>query len=345
MATDLEGNLLWFYPGQLSFLTRPLAGGTILGIDQQVSFDSSYQTVREFDLIGTTVRETNAARVSEQLAAMGKGPVTAFHHEAELLPDGRVVVLAATERILSGVQGPGPVNVLGEMVVVLDRNFQVEWAWDAFDHIDPARAALQGETCAPGGGGCPPFYLSDRANDWLHANSVRYTPDGNLVMSIRHQDWVIKIDYANGQGSGQILWRLGRYGDFTIESDDPDPWFSHQHDATVLPGPDQLLTVVRQRQRPLRPRFDRQEPRPDVPTRRAEPGGQAGLQCGSRPVRSGGRVGAKAAERQFPLRYRFFGRRHPQPLGGDGSAGRVVYDIQADGAAYRSFRMGSLYVP
>ena len=345
VATDLEGNLLWFYREELSFLTRPVAGGTILGIYQKMSSDASYQVVREFDLIGTTVRETNAARVSEQLQAMGKAPVIAFHHEADSLPDGRIVVLAATERILSGVQGPGAVNVLGETVVVLDRNFQVEWAWDSFDHIDPARAAVQGETCLPGGGGCPPFYLSAQANDWLHANSVRYTPDGNLVMSIRHQDWVIKIDYADGRGSGEILWRLGRYGDFTIQSDDPYPWFSHQHDATILPGPDGFLTL-----------FDNSNARFIVDPAAKSRGQMYQLDEKNRVAKlvynvDLGLYAAAVGSAQrlpngnFHFDVGFLGGGTQSRSVETDAAGRVVYDIQADGAAYRSFRMGSLYAP
>ena len=46
----------------------------------------------------------------------------------------------------------------------------------------------------------------------------------------------MKVDYASGEGSGEILWRLGRDGDFTLESDDPYPWFSHQHDAEYDAG-------------------------------------------------------------------------------------------------------------
>src|SRR5262249_23571061 len=30
-------------------------------------------------------------------------------------------------------------------------------------------------------------------------------------------------------------WRLGKDGDFRFDSTDPYPWFSHQHDAKVLP--------------------------------------------------------------------------------------------------------------
>ena len=47
-------------------------------------------------------------------------------------------------------------------------------------------------------------------------------------------DWLVKIDYADGNGSGDVIWRLGKDGDFTAVSDDPAPWFSHQHDGNIL---------------------------------------------------------------------------------------------------------------
>src|SRR5262249_11798790 len=50
----------------------------------------------------------------------------------------------------------------------------------------------------------------------------------------RSQDWVIKLDYANGTGDGHIIWRLGPGGNFTIHSSDPSPWFSHQHDVRYV---------------------------------------------------------------------------------------------------------------
>src|SRR5206468_12476360 len=48
------------------------------------------------------------------------------------------------------------------------------------------------------------------------------------------QDWVLKIDYRNGEGDGHVLWRLGQGGDFTVNSTDANPWFSHQHNAHYI---------------------------------------------------------------------------------------------------------------
>lgn len=243
LATDLSGNLVWYYPGTVSFITRPVPGGFFFGVYEDPTLDSSYQILREFDLAGTTLLETNAARVSEQLASMGRRGINSFHHEATLLPDGKILTLASTEQIMSGIQGTASVDVLGDMILVLDQNLQVVWTWDAFDHLDPHRLPTLGETCTPIGGGCPPFYQAPQAIDWLHGNSLQLTPDGNILYSVRHQDWLIKIAFKNGQGNGGILWRLGKDGDFSITSTDPSPWFSHQHDAGFVPGDNTTLAV------------------------------------------------------------------------------------------------------
>jgi hypothetical protein len=39
-----------------------------------------------------------------------------------------------------------------------------------------------------------------------------------------------------------VNWRLGKDGDFTYDSTDPYPWFSHQHDAGYEPG--SLTTIA-----------------------------------------------------------------------------------------------------
>jgi arylsulfate sulfotransferase len=242
VATDLSGNLLWYCPGDISFITRPDPGGYFWGIREDGSLDTSQQIIRKFDLVGMTILETNAARVNEQLASMGRRPIAAFHHEVRTLPDGRIAALADVEQMLTGVQGPDAVDVIGDMIIVFDRDLNVVWTWDAFDHLDVTRMAVMGETCS-NASACPPFYLAEDAHDWTHGNSVQQTPDGNLLYSSRHQDWLIKIDYNNGEGSGGVIWRLGQDGDFQVASADPSPWFSHQHDGNIELSDPSLLLV------------------------------------------------------------------------------------------------------
>lgn len=228
VATDLGGNTIWYYPDSMLFLTRPQPGGFFFGIDQNQKGNQSKQIVREFDLAGITVAETNAARVNEQLAKMGKRQIGGFHHEARRTSDGHIIVLATVEQIMSDVQGAGPMDIVGDMILALNKDLEVVWTWDAFDHLDVRRMATQFDICVPNA--CPPLFLAKTGNDWLHGNSLSETPEGDLLYSSRSQDWVIKINYQHGYGTGKVEWRLGKDGDFTMVSSDPNPWFSHQHD-------------------------------------------------------------------------------------------------------------------
>ena len=99
---------------------------------------------------------------------------------------------------------------------------------------------MLGETCILARG-CAPTYLAAVANDWTHGNSLSETPDGAFLYSVRHQDWLIKIDYPSGEGSGEF----GVWGRMAISRrlDDPFPWFSHQHDAEVEVGRTSTISV------------------------------------------------------------------------------------------------------
>lgn len=230
-VTDLDGNVVWYYPGAVSLLTRA-ENSRFWGVIQSPG-PKTLQKFREFDLTGMTLRESNAERINEQLRAMGKREISGFHHEARSLPNGRVLVLASNEQIMTDVQGPGDVNIVGDVILVLDKDLQVVWVWDGFDHLDPTQAAILDEKCSIGA--CPPIYLAADGNDWTHANSVQLTPDGAFLVSIRHLDTVIKINYDSGNGDGAVLWTLGRDGDFFLQNADESAWFSHQHDAAMQP--------------------------------------------------------------------------------------------------------------
>lgn len=247
VARDLTGKVLWYYAPFASrsqegtTIYRPLSGGTMLmAADDPTSALVDQQLLQQIDLIGNVTAETNVTRVSQQLVAMGQGPITSFSHDAIQLANGHIIALATNEELLTNVQGAGTVDVIGDAVVDLDQNLQVAWAWSAFNFLDTSRLATLGDTCASGEAGCPPLTLASTANDWLHGNSVNYsTTDGNLIVSLRSQDWVIKINYANGTGNGDVIWRLGNQGDFSFNPvpTEANPWFSHQHDAEYdVPG-------------------------------------------------------------------------------------------------------------
>jgi hypothetical protein len=241
VATDLSGHVEWYYDTQQSglgitnmLIGTLLPGGTVVGVgNDRFSVRNNRDVLREIDLAGNPVRETNLAAVNAQLAALGHEAVYGFHHDVQRLPDGSLAVLAYPERTVT-INGV-PTNYVGEMVVVLDPDFQVKWAWDAFDHLDVHRGPVLGEITQPGSPEPTSVVPVLPAVDWLHVNAVALSPaDGNLILSARTQDWVIKIDYRNGAGDGHVVWRLGQGGDFTLAGASPDAWFSHQHNAHYI---------------------------------------------------------------------------------------------------------------
>ena len=45
----------------------------------------------------------------------------------------------------------------------------------------------------------------------------------------------MKVDYSNGAGTGDILWKLGYQGDFTlVGGTDPTDWFYAQHGPSFV---------------------------------------------------------------------------------------------------------------
>jgi len=229
-ATDVDGNVIWYYPcsdcpstvdvypvkllqnGHFMALIAPVYGGGSLNPVPLTALN----VLREFDLAGNTVRQLTMADLNASLAAAGYNlTLQVFTHDFAVLPNGHILVLTNTFKAFTNLPGyPGTTNVLGDVVVDLDYNLNPVWVWNEFDYLDVNRH---------------PFMFPD----WTHSNALIYSPDdGNFLVSIRHQNWIVKVDYQNGAGTGAVLWKLGEAGDFTLQGAvDPTDWFYAQHDA------------------------------------------------------------------------------------------------------------------
>ncbi len=221
LFTDRDGNVIWYYDvgvaqGNFPYTFKLLPNGNMLfSISQTVTGGN---LLREVDLAGNTVREltTESLNQAMQQAGFDFAP-TGFHHDFLPLANGHVILLTNFYKNFTDLPGyPGTTAVLGDGLVDLDENWNPVWAWNTFDHLDVNRHL----------NGLP---------DWTHSNAIIYSPqDGNLILSMRHQSWVIKIDYNNGAGVGDIIWKLGYQGDFNLPGDDPSLWFSFQHFPSIV---------------------------------------------------------------------------------------------------------------
>ena len=218
-VTDLSGHVLWAYdpasPGAGPNPIKLIPNGHFLMNLSVGQPDGLNSDIREVDLSGQIIWHMTSAQLNQALAAATctgcNITVVGTHHDFALLPNGHLIVIAALQQVVSGV------TVTGDVLIDLDQNHNPVWIWNEFDHLDINRR--------------PYMYP-----DWTHTNAVIYSADdGNLIISIRHQNWLVKIDYANGKGAGDILWHLGYQGDFTlVGGTDPTDWFYAQHGPSFV---------------------------------------------------------------------------------------------------------------
>lgn len=230
-VVDLQGNVVWAYAPNLGTTSGPnpiklLSNGDFL-INFSGAPDGVNAVMQEVDLGGNVIWQMTTAQLNTALAAATCAgcniTVIGTHHDFTVLPNGHLIVLASMQETLAdGTTPTGDVLIdLGDMENVGGNNPnhlpQPVWLWNEFTWLDTNRR---------------PYSYPD----WTHSNAVLYSKDdGNLIVSSRHQNWLIKVNYANGAGDGHVMWRLGYQGDFTLLNADGTPdtnnhdWFFAQH--------------------------------------------------------------------------------------------------------------------
>jgi hypothetical protein len=126
-------------------------------------------------------------------------------------------------------------NVWGDMVHEVDRDGKIVWEWKVYEHLDP----VIDKSCA----------LENRTL-WPYINSLWICKDGNLLMSLRAANEVIKISRKTGEV-------LARYGVGKI---------THQHDAHELENGNILLFDNGSHRHEYKPNYSRVveiDPEPD----------------------------------------------------------------------------------
>ncbi len=135
-------------------------------------------------------------------------------HDFHVMPNGHIMYVAWTpegivpDEIAAKLKGGRPgteVNgkIWGDIVAEMDRNGKTVWKWLTYEHLDPEIDAI-----AP---------LDNRCA-WPYINAVWVCRDGNILLSARFCNEVIKIDHSTGKV-------IGRYGRGKIY---------HQHDCREL---------------------------------------------------------------------------------------------------------------
>lgn len=135
-----------------------------------------------------------------------------FHHELLLDSVGNIVTLTVVKKIvdLSSIGGSKDETLVSDGIQIISRQGEKLWEWSIFDIINPLKEKG----------------ILSHKEDWLHANSLCYDKDGNILISfyIIHQIWKINSK------TGALIWRLGKDGDFKMK---PSALFSGQHSIHI----------------------------------------------------------------------------------------------------------------
>jgi outer membrane protein assembly factor BamB len=153
--------------------------------------------------------------------ASGNGYKTNFR-ELQLLDNGHALVMAYDGFILDMSRiypgGNFTAIVIGLIIQELDKSKNVVFQWRSWDHLEILDATNISFTAA--------------IIDYVHGNALDQDFDGNILVSCRSMDTIIKID----RSTGDTIWQLGgKNSDFTFAGDPDHPdGFSRQHDCRRL---------------------------------------------------------------------------------------------------------------
>lgn len=223
---DLE--VAWIHVGPPAYNDlRRTPRGTLIGFHTEPV---------EIDLLGRPIRRWTASpSLPHDRLLLAEAP----HHELFPLGDGSFLTLEVerhrSEAYPSRYGEPlvldQAADLLSAAVVRFLDDGTVVSRWSLASLLDDGRIGFDALRPEPGG------------LDWLHANAVIPHPDGGVVVSLRHQDALIRLDHQ-----GSLAWILGDpagwgpgLAPLLLERSGDWPWFYHPHAPTWLDDDTLLL--------------------------------------------------------------------------------------------------------
>jgi arylsulfate sulfotransferase len=242
LIVDDHGEVIWYhrrYDGAGD--ARRISNGNLL-------LQAGDNRIVEIDMLGNTINHWHARQVDTETVPDNSIHVetNTFHHEVVELPSGSLLTLSREARVIddfptseSDPNAPSmPATVASDVVVEFARDGTLLHEWSLLDILDPRR--LSHDSLNAGGNMNQHYgYLSEDVplRDWSHSNAVSYDPnDDSFIVSVRHQDAVVKID----RESGALIWILGTHenwrvpwSDYLLEPEGELQWQFHEHGPEV----------------------------------------------------------------------------------------------------------------
>ncbi len=242
VAIDHEGKLRWSYQApHLIFIVRQLANGNLL-----YGYGNRTDGLIEIDLLGNIVRRWDAANLGRTVADNSiPVAVDSLHHDVYPIDSETFLALTTNLHEMQPYYDPSyhsrqripKANIIADQVIEIKTDGTIVHRWPLFDLLDPRRI---------GYGSLHNFWdsrgyehVEGGTFDWSHSNSVTYdSTDNSIIISVRHQDAVIKIDRV----TGELVWILGnprnwkgKHARKLLKPIGRPHWPYHQHAVEMTP--------------------------------------------------------------------------------------------------------------
>ena len=219
-AFDANGDVRWYSTRYNSHIFKELANGNLLYLTKEANDADTYNVLLETDYLGKIYNRYDFSSSSASNdTGESKGEMTVIHHDGIELPSGNL--------LLTVNDGS---NYIEDTMIELNRETgEIEKTIDLKDLLPESFYEEYDSTSR-----------EDGKIDWFHQNSVDYDEaDNSIIISGRHQDTIMKIDYA----TNEIKWIMGdssgwpeSYQKYFLDGDVKAS--GGQHAAIVLPDQD-----------------------------------------------------------------------------------------------------------
>ncbi len=233
VALNQAGEVVWYYrDNDPIFDIRRLANGNL-------AYATNGGKLVEIDMLGNVHHIWHGTGKGKEIPGGTPVATEALHHAFCPMPSGNMLMLSIEELEFDDWPGSdrdpdvprAPAKVIGDTIVEFTPDGTVVNEWRLSEMMDTERVCY---------GSFAPFWVRKGYKDtydWSHANGVVYdAADDAILVSVRHQDAVIKFSRA----TGEVTWILGDHGnwkapwaDKLLKPADGLEWQYHQHNVTV----------------------------------------------------------------------------------------------------------------
>ena len=227
MIADNRGKIVWMLdPDEVVLDVKPFTNGNLLAV--QDANDMIGGPLVEYTLLGEELQRWKSA--SHSRPGIVVDGVDGFHHDVVLLDDGNFLAISKEPLNIPTYhlsyidrQDVGPQIVSSDIFVKFTPQGEVLETYHLSDILDTQRIGYD----------CLEPTHSDGLADWTHTNALQVDPsDGNIVISVRNQDVLVKFDAT----THELIWMMGTeenwnadWRDDLLQPQGDVEWSYHQH--------------------------------------------------------------------------------------------------------------------